>query len=151
MRGPRRLCAGLCDYSSETFWAFVCFCLLQAEHERASARDALDKVWLTACYCVYASTLLVCAVIPRSDSADARSAIVLCSQARLFEERVQEVENERTDLLYQVESLEEQLEVCGGTDGSSGSRFRSSLGLCKGSNYAPPSAASLRSVCAAMT
>jgi hypothetical protein len=116
------------------FGAFVCFCLLQAEHERASARDALDKVWLTACYCVYASTLLVCAVIPRSDSADARSAIVLCSQARLFEERVQEVENERTDLLYQVESLDEQLDVCGGTDGSSGSRFRSSLGLCKCSN-----------------
>jgi len=46
----------------------------QAEHERVSARDALD-------------------------------------QARLFEERVQEVENERTDLLYQVESLEEQLEA----------------------------------------
>jgi hypothetical protein len=44
------------------FGAFVCFCLLQAEHERASARDALDQVWLTACVYVYVSTLLVCAV-----------------------------------------------------------------------------------------
>ena len=81
-----------------------------------SARDALDQVGsLLARIREHA---LVCAVfVPRSDSADARSAIVLCSQARLFEERVQEVENERTDLLYQVESLEEQLEVCGGTDG----------------------------------
>ena len=111
------MCAGLCEYSSETFWGF--FVLLLAAGG-ARARECTGRSgpgWLTACYCVYASTLLVCAVIPRSDSADARSAIVLCSQARLFEERVQEVENERTDLLYQVESLEEQLEVCGGTDG----------------------------------
>jgi hypothetical protein len=100
------------------FGAFLCFCLLQAEHERASARDALDQVGSLRAT-AYMRARCSCApfLIPRSDSADARSAIVLCSQARLFEERVQEVENERTDLLYQVESLEEQLEVCGGTDG----------------------------------